>query len=56
MVQFIGDQAIYFGMFRVLGTTFVRMTLYEAKKVRVRRRLNQKLPNQRLHIDGECYV
>ena len=56
LFQVIGDQAQYLGMFRILGTTFVKMSLYEAKRVRVRRNLNQKLPNRRLQIDGEHYV
>ncbi len=56
LIQFIGDQFIYLGQFRVLGTAFVTMSMHQAKRVRIRRNLNQRLPDQRLQMDGVSYV
>ena len=63
LVQYLGDQAQYLGLMRLMGTAFVGMALYEARRVRIRRALfkryiflNRRLPNQRLQIDGEHYV
>lgn len=56
MVQMIGDQAIYLGWFRIQGQTFAVMVHHRAKRVRARKRLHMRAPNQRLSIDGETYV
>ena len=56
LFQVIGDQAIYFGLFRHLCVTQVRLVVFTVRKSMVRHHLNQKIPPRRLNITGEDYV
>lgn len=56
LVTYLGDQSVYTGLIFKMGVTWVRMGMYEAKTIRLRRTLNTKLPCRRLCIDGENYV
>lgn len=56
ILQSIGAEVSTLAWFRVQGQVFIVMVHYRAKRVRARKRLHMKAPNQRLHIDGVKYV
>ena len=56
LLQSIGAEISYLGWFRLQGQIFCIVVHHRAKRIRARKRLDLKLPNQRLNIDGETYV
>lgn len=56
ILQSIGAEVAYLGWFRLQGQVFIVMVHHRAKRVRARKRLHMKAPNNRLHIDGVSYV
>lgn len=53
---YLGDQALHVGPILKMGVLYVKMASYEARRYRVRRNLNFKVPDKRLAIDGISYV
>lgn len=52
---YMGDQALHVGTVLKMGVLYMKMGAHEARRIKVRRALNCKVPNKRLCIDGESY-